>query len=257
VVKSVSGYDVPKLMVGSLGTLGVIVEGTLRLHPLPEASASWLLSADSPEVITDCLAALLDTALEPDRVVALNRAAAPGLEAAGRGPMLLVSFGSVAEAVASQGAALERLAAGHRARAGMAPEGVWSSLAHGHDGALRMRLACEPARLMAWLAQVERLASGLGLEAACLGQGGQGVLEVALRGAMPPADLGPGLVLPLREGLAPEGGSLVLEAAPAHLKAGLDAWGAISPEVQELFSRLKREFDPLGILNPGRFVGGL
>ena len=35
VVKSVTGYDVPKLLVGSLGTLGVIVEATLRLHPLP------------------------------------------------------------------------------------------------------------------------------------------------------------------------------------------------------------------------------
>ncbi|MEK7386901.1 MAG: FAD-binding protein, partial [candidate division NC10 bacterium] len=41
VVKSVSGYDVPKLMVGALGTLGVLGELTLRLHPAPEFEAGW------------------------------------------------------------------------------------------------------------------------------------------------------------------------------------------------------------------------
>src|SRR5439155_415575 len=44
VVKSVSGYDVPKLMVGALGTLGVLGELTLRLHPVPEFEATWLAS---------------------------------------------------------------------------------------------------------------------------------------------------------------------------------------------------------------------
>ena len=44
VVKSVTGYDVPKLLAGSLGTLGVIVEATLRLHPVQPASGSWLFA---------------------------------------------------------------------------------------------------------------------------------------------------------------------------------------------------------------------
>src|SRR5207245_9923324 len=43
VVKSVSGYDVPKLMVGALGTLGVLGELTLRLHPRPDVEGSWLV----------------------------------------------------------------------------------------------------------------------------------------------------------------------------------------------------------------------
>ena len=41
VVKSVTGYDVPKLLVGSLGTLGVLVEATLRLHPMPLDKSCW------------------------------------------------------------------------------------------------------------------------------------------------------------------------------------------------------------------------
>src|SRR4029077_10825483 len=44
VVKSVTGYDVPKLMVGALGTLAVLTELTLRLHPRPEVERSWLVT---------------------------------------------------------------------------------------------------------------------------------------------------------------------------------------------------------------------
>ncbi len=46
-VKNVSGYDVPRLLVGSLGTLGVITQVTLRCQPLP-ARASWFATAGDP-----------------------------------------------------------------------------------------------------------------------------------------------------------------------------------------------------------------
>ena len=60
VVKSVTGYDVPKLMVGSLGTLGVLVEATIRLHPLPEAEGAWLATFYSAEGAAAFLARVLD-----------------------------------------------------------------------------------------------------------------------------------------------------------------------------------------------------
>ena len=40
VVKNVAGYDLGKLLCGSRGTLGVICRASLRLHPLPDASAT-------------------------------------------------------------------------------------------------------------------------------------------------------------------------------------------------------------------------
>ena len=43
VVKNVAGFDLPKLLVGSLGTLGMIVSATFRLHPLPEDTATLLM----------------------------------------------------------------------------------------------------------------------------------------------------------------------------------------------------------------------
>src|SRR5260370_39977251 len=47
VVKSVTGYDVPQLLVGSLGTLAGLREATPRLHPMPPATRSWQVGRPS------------------------------------------------------------------------------------------------------------------------------------------------------------------------------------------------------------------
>jgi len=61
----------------------------------------------------------------------------------------------------------------------------------------------------------------------------------------------------LSRGLEAERGSLVIERMPTPLKRDLDVWGPVPADVMALMRRIKQEFDPRGILNPGRFVGGL
>jgi glycolate oxidase FAD binding subunit len=51
-------------------------------------------------------------------------------------------------------------------------------------------------------------------------------------------------------------GSLVLQDAPATLKARVDAWGKPGDGF-DVMRRLKAEFDPRGLCNPGRFLGGI
>jgi glycolate oxidase FAD binding subunit len=51
-------------------------------------------------------------------------------------------------------------------------------------------------------------------------------------------------------------GYLVVEACPVKVKHSLDVWGPVGPDFA-LMERIKREFDPDGILNPGRYVGRL
>ena len=64
VVKNVTGYDIPKLHVGALGTLGVVVEAHLRLHPRPAEERSWVFGFASAEAALD---AALDVARHAGR----------------------------------------------------------------------------------------------------------------------------------------------------------------------------------------------
>src|SRR5206468_11452631 len=68
VVKSVSGYDVPKLMVGALGTLGVLAEVTLRLHSRPDEESSWLVLMAWPGEAQAFVERVIASPLQPSRV---------------------------------------------------------------------------------------------------------------------------------------------------------------------------------------------
>ncbi len=63
-VKNVTGYDVPRLVVGSLGTLGVLVQVTLRARPIPSASA-WFASDRTPADLLDALYAPAAVTTDP------------------------------------------------------------------------------------------------------------------------------------------------------------------------------------------------
>ncbi len=60
----------------------------------------------------------------------------------------------------------------------------------------------------------------------------------------------------LRDRAVRAGGSLVVERCPTEVKAPIDVWGDVGPAVR-IMRTLKATFDPQGILNPGRFVGGI
>jgi glycolate oxidase FAD binding subunit len=257
VVKSVTGYDVPKLLVGSLGTLGVIAGATLRLHPVPSARGSWLCAQRSLASAGSFLSALLDSSIEPDRVVLLNGRAALALGQAGEVPAVLVSIGSVEEAVRSQGEALTRLAAPHSARIERISEDSWDRLAAALAEPLSLSLSGEPKRLAYWTGELEQRAHRLGVTASVVAEAGSGVLQCGLGGDIAGAVSAAELVQPLRDALASEGGSLVVERAPHEIKGALDVWGPVDRQSLALMERIKLEFDGRGILNPGRFVGGL
>jgi len=257
VVKSVTGYDIPKLLVGSLGTLGLIVEATLRLHPVPPDTGSWLFVFDSIERAGDFLSAILASTLEPDRLAWLNDGA---LRRLGQPPAiaaLCVSIRTVAKAVASQGAALAALSEQSGGKARALPAELWRKLGGALAAPLVLKIAGEIRRQSRWVAELDHRAANLGLSAAIVGEAGNGVFRAALTGTIEPDVFARQLVAPLREALREEGGSLVVERARLPLKDVADVWGPVPEATLGVMKRLKSEFDPLGILNPGRFVGGL
>jgi glycolate dehydrogenase FAD-binding subunit len=257
VVKSVTGYDIPKLLTGSLGTLGVIVEATLRLHPVQPASGSWLFSFASREAAAALIAAVLASSLEPECLAwlsagALERVGSERAEAA-----VAVSVATVAEAVTSQGAQLGSMASRLGARVLALDPGFWTRVRGALASSIVVKLASEIRRLPFWAGEVEGVMSRHGLTLSLVGEAGNGILRAAIEGSVAPDAWAREIVAPLREALAAEGGSLVVERAPLDLKRAADVWGPIPGAALNVMKRLKAEFDPGGVLNPGRFVGGL
>ncbi len=161
VVKSVTGYDVPKLLVGSLGTLGVLAEATVRLHPIAPAWGAWVWAFDAIPAAAAFLAAVVDSAIQPERMVLLDAGAmrATGeTGASGRESAVAISVASAAEAVSAQREALTALATRHGGRMREIGAGAWSRLGAALAGPIVIRLAGEPARLGHWLAALEHVA---------------------------------------------------------------------------------------------------
>ena len=257
VVKNVAGYDFPKLLTGSLGTLGILTQMTLKVRPAPEASAiAWASFPDA-----DRLGRRARTAQHlPDPP---DRAGAPE-------PLGGTAGGRRARP-ADRGLGARRRLRGQRRvgrLAARSPGGRAGGPPHrGHPGG-----GDRPA-----LVGPDRLPGGRGRPGRLRGQPAAGSVVPFVRGLDPSrwavqAHAGNGIVRghalgadEALEALAPEidrlraeagrdGGSLILPRCPTAWKDRLRVWGDPRPD-WGLAERVKQALDPKGVMNPGRFVG--
>ncbi|HEX7548769.1 MAG TPA: FAD-binding oxidoreductase, partial [Candidatus Methylomirabilis sp.] len=130
VVKNATAYDITKLYIGSHGTLAVILEATIRLHPRPTAEQGWWLDGAQIEACQEVALRVLGSHLAPQRMEILDEGGAKGCGRSSRGAALAVSFAGVAEAVREQGAILVQMAAesGMRATEIANPTQAWQRL---------------------------------------------------------------------------------------------------------------------------------
>jgi glycolate oxidase FAD binding subunit len=263
VVKNATGYDMPKVHVGALGTLGVVVEAHLRLHPRPAAEGTWVFGYPSLEAAVSSATALRDTTIEASRLELLDGGMLGrlGVDAA-PAAALAVGIGSVPEAVRAQGARLGEVC---RATGGtlLAESGAelewWQTISDQSwppdPASLTFRVGVRPTDVAAACRAVEepvRATPGSALRVTAELAGGV-IHAVVTR--LPPGAAAD-LVRRARDGLGPLDGTLLVEHAPAGDKPGLDVWGEVGPALDAM-RRLKAELDPAAALNPGRFVGGI
>lgn len=250
VVKNVAGFDLPRLFVGSLGTLGLITSVTFRLHPLPEASATATVDRPSGAQVRAVVVAIREAQLDPTSVTLL---VGPG------GTRLGVRFEGFGPGVRQQAERLTGLGAPLGLRFdlldGAGAETFWARHeAARTSGSVRVRLAAPPSALEAVLD------GAVGPLVGALGQG-WAVLDpwagAGFAGGTP-ADTAAAVAALLRaRGVQVAlGGTLTMAAAPPEVRAGFDPWGA-PPAAVEVMRRLKARLDPEGRLAPGRFVGGI
>ena len=247
VVKNVAGYDLQKLMTGAFGTLGVITSATFRVHPMPRAQQLVIHQPPSFDAMDRLLRAILNSTLTP-AALTIN---------AGGNTLLRVAtlFEGLPEALAEQATLLGQLA-------GDIPVSLDTELLYRSmlffpygDGfpMVVARFAVLPDDLGQWLAEVQRLAQQQNWVTWVVEAQGTGTGHIQLHG---PEDPLTASFAQLRHMTTAQGGSLVVLDIIDLLDYTLDVWGE-PPAALSLMRRLKGQFDPAGILNPGRFVGGI
>ena len=246
VVKNVAGYDLTKLAIGSLGTLGVITRAVFRLHPIPVATATYTATLPTMSDATKLVLAILDSHL-----------VYTGLQIHARRAdqiFVHVRFEGIPESLQDQYAKLGRIAGAHEfvECAG----DVWTE---------RQKLFVNPGssvicKCCVLPSQIGSLGDALFRQtdlaevAATLVAQGTGLAEVRLDAA------GQQPLMTVLHALRAEvdrlEGTTTVSQCPGTMKDELDVWGTVK-DALPLMHRIKQKFDPGQILNPGRFVGGI
>jgi glycolate oxidase FAD binding subunit len=266
VVKNVAGYDLNKLYIGSLGTLGVIVEANFKLHPLPAAEYTLLLTYTSANNAMQTVMAITRSPLTPSALELIDARAANdmsdffGFRLPTDGYTLAVNFEGSPVTIKRQINETHLLARKYHVLLGDDLEGeeqerFWEVVREHIQGSLTCKVSIPVSQIAPYLQTIDDVCHRHDLEAATIAHAGNGILYVELRPSDALQRLVPA-IYELRIKAREERGSLVIERCPVDLKRRISIWeepGRDFPMMQ----RLKQQFDPEGTFVRGRFLGGL
>ena len=238
VIKNVAGYDLAKLFTGSFGTLGLVVEVVMRLHPRPHRTVTAVGGSDDPDALGGAASSVAHSPLGAECVdVAWHD---------GQGE-LMARFGGAAPEAAARDVAKLMEGAGLESRLVEDDDDRWARQRDGQRSA--EGAVVRVSGLLAELPEVLRSTAevggslvgraGLGLSWMTIGQGDEGELVASIE--------------EVRRRLHPF--ACVVLDAPAEVREKLDVWG--EADAVPLMRRVKARFDPHGVCNPGIFVGGI
>ena len=254
VVKNVAGYDLCKLYIGSLGTLGIIVEATFKLAPQPRAERTVFATFETPARACAFAAGLQRRGLALRAIQLLNPTAASATRLAPDGFCALVlDLAGTPQAVERSRREMGELAPGAAADLSDVANAtkVWESVSRPpspDSGALLCKAMALPTQLPSLIDSLE----AVGGPPRILALPTIGVLYTS----WPHLDDAEEAVRRLRAATSGVSGSFVIEVCPLDLKRRLDVFGEPPPSF-DLMRRIKQQFDPQGILSPGRQVGRL
>jgi glycolate oxidase FAD binding subunit len=244
VVKNVAGYDLAKLFTGSLGTLGVIAECNFRLHPRPQTARTVAVEFPNTASAGAASQAILHAQIVPSAVE---------LYWGGETRLLTVLIEGIPSGVEAQAETTSHILGGFGEVREITDEEATPSSPPGGDE-VAIKISAPPAELTGVLDSTLGASSRLGVTPRITSHAGIGVTYVGLSGGDEEARAG--VVEELREIWLRRGGSVVVREAPPAFKERVEVWGPIGTR-HDLTRRVKDKFDPRGVLNPGRFVGGI
>jgi glycolate dehydrogenase FAD-binding subunit len=265
VVKNVAGYDLGKLLIGSFGTLGVIVEASLKLYPKPLERATFAFEVPTLDMARNLRRSILRSPVDALRLVLLDDSAIrllQGVKSSGaqEGLELWMEVGGAHRVIERCERDLGQLARGVGAPMTRLEEAeaAWDRtsnlpawLQEEYRDVTVLKAALPIAAGEEFLSRAQQEAGAEHIPAAIFAQVGVGIVHVCLL-----EERLDGLVTSLRNAAGNLGGSLAIEHCPTNLKARVDVWGEPSDDIDAM-RRMKAAWDPKGILAPGRLVGGI
>ena len=308
VVKNVSGYDMSRLHVGGLGSLGIILEASFKLTPIPMYEKTTLAAFRGIEEAQTAALGIFNSHVMPLAMTAFDASASRriGMEDRPNLWRLAVRLGGRSRTLDRQVDDVTSICNQADARdlepiEGRSAEQLWSSLRDfGWDAESAPLLAIHVSTLPSDLSKIASAVNQLRtptLDPAIVAQPAFGAVDIFWHTSSPSVEPlhnrhsresgnpegtdGAGCPLSLEgegwgEGdgtnsmsdeirklvphfqtaIAEIGGSAVVQRCPIDVKSDIDIWGGDPPGI-ETMRRLKKQYDPNNIMNPGRFVGGM
>ncbi|MBP2294181.1 FAD-binding protein [Azospirillum rugosum] len=279
VVKNVTGYDVPKLMAGSFGTLTALTEVTVKVLPAPEDTRTLLLAGRDDAAAVEALTRAMQSPHEVSGAAHLPadvaaRSGVRGVSGIG-GAVTLVRLEGFGPSVAARVAALKEELGADAVLDREESLAVWREirdvtffgplpnpppLRRGGDESPSPASAGEgrgggTGEHLLWKLSVPpadgaRIAGAIRdrLDAALYFDWAGGLLWVAT----PSPDSAPAI-----RGLLNGSGHATLVRAPDDLRASVEVFQPLPEPLMALTRRVKDGFDPRGILSPGRMYAGV
>jgi glycolate oxidase FAD binding subunit len=280
VVKNVTGYDLHKLLIGSLGTLAVITRVNFRTFPMPPAQGTFVASFSSAEAAFDFCRGVAHSVLTPQMVEVANPGTAALIFSGEISASIEPRTWTVIVSAAGQPAVVDRYERelGQLAGSANAEEFLPLTDAEAHSvlaqirefprlmterdsSAAIFRIGAMPGVMAPLLGKLRVLAAQRALDFVSLARA-SGILFAAFlpqtENSAPPPSLAGVIAEVFRTCSQPEiHASAMLEWCPTDIKTSAEAaWGPSRPDF-ELMRRVKHSFDPQNVLAPGRFAGGI
>jgi glycolate oxidase FAD binding subunit len=275
-VKNVSGYDMCKLLIGSYGTLGIICEITFKLLPLPEKEATLLLSFARLEEADGFARELRGSQLIPSSTEILNATAVQKMKYSmsmrpNGNYLVAIGVEGVTESIDRQISQLSEMGKKYGVLEAVTldsekHQAFWiairdlqKGLTESNPNLISLKTTFLISKSGEMLGSYEKIARDFGIEGAFVCHSGNGILYSYLlpgKNFRSKIESLVELIGKLTSEAVKNEGNLVVESSPLSIKENVDVWGQ-SRSDHLVVRRLKEQIDPAGVLNAGRFVGGI